>query len=652
MKIGKISAVFLSLILTLNTAAAEYVFSEIPMSTLQTNNTRSQQSTVLEFSFAEDTRDNFYNFLVFQPYYLYKDEVVFHSAKSIIDAIDPTPYTNVSASYLPGMRGTNQLIIYTPFYGKRTNTNEFGAEAVVVGNTVTELSGADSFIPEDGIVISGHGRAKDWINSNIKAGTKIYIDSSANMLYTYTTSDSYIFESEKKIREAEYMTAYYRENYQDYNWKVPVSYINDAKEYLKKARKNPEEVQKYSKLAIEAANDALKSVLPYEYDELKGVWVRPVETTEEDIITTIQRIKDTGIDNIFLETYFHGKTIYPSQLMKDYGFEEQNAIFKGFDPLCIWIREAHKRNMKVHIWFETFYVGNANPNDNPQNILALNPSWGNKTGRDFESLMPSKSPAEHNGYFLDPANPLVQDFILKLVDEINIKYKPDGINLDYIRYPHAVSVNPNNSWGYTNYARREFQALYGIDPINISTASPMWNIWCAYRRGKVTQMVKKIGAYCKQNNLYVSTVIFPDRLSALNTKHQDWRSWSNNDYINGFTPLFLTCDFKTANTMMQDVLRAKSPKTDLYAGLFVAFMGGAEEDLIRQIHEARKLSTNGVIIFDYAHLNNKYAKTLATSVFSTKSAAIRIQRPVIVEIKPKQGAEIKQKKKSFWRRKK
>ena len=650
MKIWKIQAVILTLIFTFNTTAAEYVFTETPQYTpIQTKNGK-EKSVVLEYTFTAEEKlpeDNLYNLPVFQPYYLSKNEMVFNSAKNKTDAIDPMP----SASYFPGARGTNQLIIYTPFYGTRTNTNEYGAEAVVVGNTVTELSGADSFIPENGIVISGHGRAKDWIISNIKAGTKIYIDRSANMIYAYTTSDSYIFETEKKIHEAELMTTYYRENYQDYNWKVPASYINDAKEFLKKARKNPEEVQKYSQLAIDAANDALKSVLPYEYGELKGVWVRPTEKTEEEIVAAVQRIKDTGIDNIFLETYFHGKTVYPSRVMKDYGFEEQNIIFKGFDPLCIWIREAHKRNMKVHIWFETFYVGNSNPNDNPYDILALNPSWGNKTGRDFDSLMPSKSPSEHNGYFLDPANPLVQDFVLKLVDEINKKYKPDGINLDYIRYPQSVSLTPNGSWGYTNYARREFQSLYGIDPIEISTASPMWTLWCAYRRGKVTQTVKKIGDYCKQNKLYVSTVIFPDRLSALNTKHQDWKNWSYNNYINGFTPLFLTCDSKTANAMMQDVIRAKSPNTDLYAGLFVAFMGGAEEDLIRQIHEARKLETNGVIIFDYAHLNNRYAKTLAASVFSTKSAAIRIQRPLTVEIKPQQGIAGKKKKNRFWRRK-
>lgn len=76
--------------------------------------------------------------------------------------------------------------------------------------------------------------------------------------------------------------------------------------------------------------------------------------------------------------------------------------------------------------------------------------------------------------------------------------------------------------------------------------------------------------------------------------------------------------------MMTDVINAKSYTTDFYAGLFVTFMGGSDEDLIRQIHEARKVNAKGVILFDYAHLNNKYINALSTSVFSNPNP-IKVQ---------------------------
>ena len=646
MKIKNTLIILLLFLLTTSFAKAEDIdqslTAKISPQTGPQQSVNQTQQTNLDNSYLGSIYDDTLE-PVFKPYEPNKNEVVFSYTKNLINAIDPTAYTNKTGSYLPGARGINQLVIYTPNYGPRTNTNEFGAEAIVEGNTVTELSGADSLIPPNGIVISGHGRAKTWMNSSIKIGTKIYIDRASNLIYTYTTSESYIFESEKKISEAEQMLQYYRSLSPDYNWRIPTSYINDAKDYLKKARKNPDEVKKYSQLAIEASNDALKSVVPYKNGELKGVWIRPTETSEEEIEKTLNRLKHAGIDNIFLETYFHGKTIFPSKTMEAYGFTPQYEKFVGIDPLEIWIREAHKRNIKVHTWFETFYVGPQNPKDNPKSILAMNPSWGNKIKKDIDSVDPSKSTSEHNGYFLDPANPYVQDFVVKLADEIITRYKPDGINLGYIRYPNCVSLNENSNWGYTDYARNDFQTIYGVDPADILKTDPLWLEWNNYRREQVTNVVKKIGEMGKRSNTYISAVIFPDRLAALDHKQQDWRTWTTRGYINGLTPLFLTCDAKTAYKMMSDVINAKSGNTDFYAGLFVTFMGGTDEDLIRLIHEARKVNAKGVILFDYAHLNNKYINTLSKSVFAQRSP---IRKPLYQPEPQKQPQ--KQDTKGWW----
>jgi uncharacterized lipoprotein YddW (UPF0748 family) len=554
---------------------------------------------------------------IYQPYELGKNEVLFSTTKIRINAVNPNSRTNPSGAYFPGGRGADQLVIYTPEYGTNTNTNEFGAEAIVEDNIVTEISGADSFIPANGIVISGHGKAKTWLNSALSIGTRIYIDN--DTLYTYTTSESYIFESQKKINEAEAMIKFYSETNPNYNKKVPNSYINSAKDYLKKAAKDSEQVQEYSRLAIEAANDAINSAIPYKNGELRGVWVRPTEKTTDDIIKSIETIDAAGIDNIFLETYYHGKTIFPSKTMESYGFTPQYEQFDCLDVLQVWIDEAHKRDMKVHIWFETFYVGNKPLSQ--QNILASKPDWGNKLKRDYASNEPSKSSSEHNGYFLDPANPAVQEFLLKLVEEILTRYKPDGINLDYIRYPNATAGSAN-LWGYTETARREFQSQFKADPVDFTASDPLWEEWNNYRRSKVTDFVKKAGELCKKRKTYLSAVIFPDRASALSTKQQDWKTWSDNGYLRGFTPLFLTCDSKMASSMMRKVIDAKSSETELFAGLFVTFMNGSPEDLIRQIHEARKLNTNGIIIFDYAHLESKYSTALTSSVFKTEEPEV------------------------------
>lgn len=604
----------------------------------------------------------------YRPYEPKKNEIVLNKSSIKISHVNPTAYSNKSGSYLPGARGMNQLVVYTGGYAIRTGTNEFGAEAVVEGNTVTEMSGADSFIPANGLVISGHGTAKNWINRNVKVGTKVYIDAVSNTLNVYTTSESYLFEAGQKIDEARAMVDYYKSSVTNYDFKAPNDYIKEAQDYLKKAEHNPEHIQKYSQLAIESANMALKSIVPYKSNEFKGVWVRPVETSEKEIAESVKRIKAAGIDNIFVETYFHGRTIFPSKTMEKYGFVKQNEKFQDFDPLKAWIKYAHKNDIKVHVWFETFYVGAQRPETNPKNILAVQPSWANKTKRNYNLNAPTPSISEHNGFFIDPANPEVHKFLLALITEIIDDYKVDGINLDYIRYPQSVTVNDANAWGYTDIARSEFKTIYGKDPVEISVSDPLWLKWCEYRRNKVTYFVSKVGALGRQKGTYISAVIFPDRLSAMTTKQQDWRSWSTKGYVNGFTPLFLTCNARTLNTLIKNVMNAKAPGTDLFAGLFVTFMGGSEEDLIREIHETRKLNISGVILFDYAHLDDRYIKTLSRRVFNesrdkTKTVETPSNEPVTLkridgsgqyvqnQKTPETKTKIKrEKKKRFWQR--
>lgn len=606
------------------------------------------------FSFpADDNEASTPQINAFQPLNLGKNEVIFKQASTKVDVIDPSN----AASYFPGGRGANKLVIYTPNYGIHTGTNEFGTEAIVEENTVTSLSGADSTIPSNGLVISGHGIAKNWINQNITVGSKVYVDVFNNKITVYTTSDSYTYEARAKIKEAKSMMDYYKNSIDDYNYNLPASHIQIAENYLKIAEnenKNSIILKQYTQEAIDEANMAIKTSVPYIKNETKGVWIRPTEKNADQIIATLDNLKANGFNSVFLETYFHGKTIFPSQTMNKYGFTVQNEIFEGFDPLDVWIKEAHKRDIKVHIWFQSFYVGNQSPDYNPSSILAVRPDWGNKTKKNANSPKATMSASEHNGYFLDPANPEVHEFLLDLLSEIIDRYKPDGINLDYIRYPNATAGNDMNAWGFTEYARNDFKNQYGKDPIELTTSDVQWYDWNQYRRNNVTNFVKQVGELGKEKNVYISAVVFPDRASALASKQQDWRTWSVNNYINGFTPLFLTYDSKMLASMMNDVMNVKSPQTDLYAGLFVTFMGGAPEDLIRQIYETRKMNANGVILFDYAHTTPVYTSTLMASAFKDNIKDKTLAQAKKKEEKPREKEKSNKKvvtstnSKGFW----
>ena len=555
---------------------------------------------------------------VYEPYVPQENEVVFNQSTYPISVIDPQASTNASGANYPGLRGANQLVVYTPSFGFRTNTNEFGTEAIVTGDTVTSLSGADSLIPVNGLVISGHGRAKKWINENVMVGSKIFIDTEKQIITSYITSDTFLYGAREKVKEVENMMFFYNQN-TPYNQRRTEQNLSKAKDYIEKAQRDGNDSQKYASRAIEYADMAMSTVIPYNPYEFKGVWIRPTYHNADEIISVLDRIADAGINNVFIETYYHGQTIFPSRTMEEYGFIKQNPEYAGFDPLKIWITEAHRRGIKVHIWFESFYVGNKSPETNSRYILAVRPEWANYQKKNVDSETIPYSISEHNGYFIDPANPEVQAFLYNLIDEIILRYRPDGINLDYIRYPQSLAPNYSNyemsNWGYTKYARMEFQKMYHVDPYDLTTEDPLWYQWKMYRAGKVTDFVRRIGRLARMNRIMVTAVIFPNLQMAYDTKLQDWKNWSMNNFIDGFTPLLLTCDDKTAMNLMGNVLRNKSANTKLYAGLFVTFMNGSNSDLIKQIHAARRYDINGLIIFDYAHLKDSYIDMLTQSIF-------------------------------------
>lgn len=77
-------------------------------------------------------------------------------------------------------RLTDYLVAYTPRSGSVTPTNQYGTEATVVGGVVVAVvdrsvtgSTAGTPIPVNGVVLSGHGTAKTWLNSYAKVGVAV-----------------------------------------------------------------------------------------------------------------------------------------------------------------------------------------------------------------------------------------------------------------------------------------------------------------------------------------------------------------------------------------------------------------------------------------------------------------------------------------------
>lgn len=536
-----------------------------------------------------------------------------------IDNIYPSKIVGAQGLIYPGNRGVNQLVIYERNFGKHTGTNEYGREAIVKNGTVTQIAGANSTIPSDGFVISGHGTAKKWMSDNIKVGTHVKINPDNMQIIVFTDVESYRYFALEKIKEVEKIVKSSSNKNLSENQKLIKKYLKYAKKNYKKARKNTSKGLSFAMKSLEYSDMALIYSLPYDKNELKGVWLRPVDKTRSEIVKTLDELQNAGINTVFLETFFHGKTIFPSDTMKKYGFVAQNPDFEGIDFLAVWLEEARKRNIKTHIWFESFYIGNKAIVKGDKTILDVKPDWCNLNKPNAESLTPIYHEAEHKGYFLDPANDEVITFLKELLTEISAKYGIDGINLDYVRYPQSTKPKnlryENSNWGYTKPARKAFKNIYSIDPVDIAYGTNMWENWDKYRQNQITYYVRDISKMVKNRNIVLSAVVFPSEENSLETKQQNWDEWVQNCYLDAITPLILTADYELSSAMLKNIKKKVNTKSQIYPGLFVTFMQGECEDLLKQLHTIRAEKLDGVVLFDWAHYDEKYKNLLKSSMF-------------------------------------
>ncbi len=264
-------------------------------------------------------------------------------------------------------------------------------------------------------------------------------------------------------------------------------------------------------------------------EEIIGIWLRP-SASVETVRMQVENIKKAGYNAIYLETFYHGFTIYPSK------YVPIRPEMKGTDYMKLYIDEAHKRGIQVHAWIETFYweVDTTKYPQFPKTTLFnKHPEW--------KLLLPdgkTTEGVEDAHIFASPANPEVQKFLANYLKELVTRYPVDGINLDYLRYPSG----PPDA-GYDLYTRNLYKKIAKIDPLNISKDpnDPQWQKWVEFREEQVLKTVVTIRKAIKMNRPEVnfSAAIFPgpdsDRYKGCH--YQNWKEMMKRGYFDVIIPM-------------------------------------------------------------------------------------------------------------------
>lgn len=347
--------------------------------------------------------------------------------------------------------------------------------------------------------------------------------------------------------------------------------------------------------------------------EIRAVWLDRgtiVRARSEQGLTKVfNQLAAAGINTVFFETMNAGYAIYPSNVAP-----KQNPLTLGWDPLAAAVKLARDRNMELHAWIWTFAVGNKHHNvvaNQPEDylgpVITAHPNWVMTDNKE------RKRHVNDGKTYMDPANPDVRNYLMRLIDEIASRYQVDGIHLDYIRYPFQ-DPGANFTHGYGQQSRQEFKKLHGVDPIEISPAGDrqMWWKWTEFRIGKINSFVGEVSQRLKRRypDVILSAAVFPqpqhERLWKI---QQEWETWAKEGYIDLLAPMTYALD----TNRLQQLAQALTDRENLGNTLIapgVKLLNISEIVAFDQIQALRDLSTGGYSIFAAERINGDFQKFL------------------------------------------
>ena len=334
--------------------------------------------------------------------------------------------------------------------------------------------------------------------------------------------------------------------------------------------------------------------------QARGVWHRPnitgVETDLAGICSVLDTLQRAGINLVFLETFYHGMTVYRTNLIPYYTGFDAFDYSPYPDYLSAFVAEAGKRGIEVHAWVEDFYIG-----VDENYFTKYMPQWLMVTQR---GTVRQTEGADYGGYlFLDPANPEVRQYLIRFYDELLTKF-PEiaGLNLDYIRYPISSS---SDDTGFTEAAMAGFAEENGLTfpegaswEDKVKLVKQDYGKWVNYRAGRVTAFVGEVYEMVKQDHpgVLLSTAVFPEQGKSFGDKKQDFNTWLSRGYLDIITPMAYYDDIATLKSALNAMLPGLAD-CYCYAGISPTYHDLSNEQVLAQMQTTEDVGADGFVFF-------------------------------------------------------
>jgi uncharacterized lipoprotein YddW (UPF0748 family) len=388
--------------------------------------------------------------------------------------------------------------------------------------------------------------------------------------------------------------------------------------------------------------------------EGRGIWVVRYRLNSPTVLDQIVDDAHRGKFNLlFVQVHGRGDAYYYSQLVPR--SEVLAETPPEFDPLSYVLRRGHAEGLQIHAWLNVLYVWPYPPPYplSPYHVVNNHPEWlvVDEVGRtliQYDNEERAGEPSE--GLYLDPANPLVQQYFREVCKEVAEEYDIDGIHLDFIRYP-------GSRWGFNKEPVEAFMRRWGVDPrlLSVWVQNPMperfikkelplhmrwqyyyYSLWAEQKSLYITELVRDVYQTVKsaKPQIILSAAVFPDPQVAYYSKGQDWPTWMDQGYLDLIVPMAYHGDQHRVMAQMAEAKRRAQGRV-VFAGLGAWIKN--PEQIRQEVTGLKEIGVNGFSFFSYQGMKDqdeKYIKQIKHALHHNRASLPQMQAGQPREINP------------------
>ncbi len=377
--------------------------------------------------------------------------------------------------------------------------------------------------------------------------------------------------------------------------------------------------------------------------EFRAVWVASVANIDwpskrdltvaqqqAEIVSVLDRAKELNLNAVVLQVRTSADALYDSSIepWSEYLTGTQGKAPEPFyDPLKMWVEEAHQRGLELHAWFNPYRArSNQAKSVNAKSHIA--------------NTNPAVVKAYGGFLWMDPGEPSASEQTLKVILDVVRRYDIDGVHIDDYFYPYPIPVPgsavPPPSADDTPQPRAElpfpdepaWQAYLKngtSQPAHNGSATTAAKLSRAdWRRQNVNNLIERIHFGIKSEKAWVKFGISPFGLgkpekrppgiagfSQYDKLYADAELWLQKGWLDYFTPqLYWAVDQKAQayGVLLDYWAKENTMGRHLWPGLYTSRINDTDkswqpEEIIKQIDLTRAKSATDPLVSGHVHFS-------------------------------------------------